>query len=186
MPLGHGNPSAAYAWRATTVGVLSSGEEAKKALNDVYNETTTEFLRKYACLINPGITVDEQQQLRDVVVDFGEFALQLWSQKYDVKYQTLKQLECRSFSVTAEDMEAARAVRLDENDTALDGRPIQAVVQPLIEGYGTPEGKEYDKRKIWSRAVVWISNKNRPEPQPVIRRKSLKVNEDRPPPVPPK
>ena len=67
-------------------------------------------------------------------------------------------------------MEAARAVRLEENDAALDGRPIPVVVQPLITARGTPKGKDYQKRKIWSKAVVWVSSKNNASPEASLQK----------------
>jgi hypothetical protein len=103
-------------------------------------------------------------QLLDVVVEFGLLALQLWSQKSHVVYHGLNYFSKLSFSVNSDEMQAARVVRLEENDARLDGRPIPIVVQPLIVAFGTPDGKDYQKRKIWSKAVVWVSNKNHVPP----------------------
>src|SRR5439155_25802344 len=90
-----------------------------------------------------------------------------------VAYYGVEHFAKKSFSVHSTEMEAARAVRLEENDTALDGRPIPVVVQPLIVAWGTPEGKDYQKRKIWSKAVVWVSSKDTLSPAASLQRTLL-------------
>jgi hypothetical protein len=101
----------------------------------------------------------DRQLLFGIVGDFGLFALQLWSQKSFVVSSGLKYFSELVFLVNSDEMEAARAVKLEERDTGLDGRPIPVVVQPLIVAFGTPEVKDYQKRKIWSKAVAWVSNR---------------------------
>jgi hypothetical protein len=95
------------------------------------------------------------ESLSRIQARFGELALQLWSTKLNIIYHH-REYGNIPFALVSE---ASRVVRLDEYDTALDGRPIQVVVQPMIAAFGTPNGKEYQKRKIWAKAVVWISNK---------------------------
>ena len=122
------------------------------------------FLERYAPLLDPDIEDQDKRRLLDIVMDFGSLALQLWSQKSEVVCYGLRSFSEQPFSVGSGEMRAARAVRLEENDPALDGRPIPVVVQPLIVAFGTPEGEGYQKRKIWSKAVVWVSSKNKPPP----------------------
>ena len=38
----------------------------------------------------------------------------------------------------------------------LDGRRVQAVIQPAIVAYGNEDGTNYDRHKIWAKAVVWV------------------------------
>jgi hypothetical protein len=114
------------------------------------------------------------KSLSDLVARFGELALQLWSTKLNIVYY-LREYGNILFAPVSEENQASRVVRLDEYDTALDGRPIQAVVQPVIAAFGAPDEKEYQKRKIWAKAVVWISNRDRPPPVMIMRRSSKRV-----------
>jgi hypothetical protein len=144
--------------------VLSSGKYGRAALQQYAESVTESFLKRYAKLLDPEMDGQDKRRLLDIVIEFGSFALKLWSQKSVISIYGLRHFSEKAFSVSSAEMEAARAVRLEESDSGLDGRPIPVVVQPLIVAYGTPEGKDYEKRKIWSKAVVWVSSKNKSPP----------------------
>lgn len=136
-----------------------------------------EFCERHVELLNQSSISNARKSLCDPMERFGELALQLWSTKIDIRYCHLGTYGNTQFALASEEMQAARVVRLDEYDTALDGRPIQVVVQPMIAAFGTPDGKEYQKKKIWAKAGVWISNKDRPAPVMIMRRSSVRVAE---------
>ena len=154
--------AATHAWRAFTVQTLSQALEAPQRIEEHYQESVDDFLQKYGFLIQPELSQRERESLLDVYRTFGNFALQLWSQKYDILYRSLPWFQDWVFMSSAQEMIAARAVKLDDQDRSLDGRPIALVLQPLIQGFGTPDGKEYRKAKVWSKAVVWISRDQHP------------------------
>jgi hypothetical protein len=81
-----------------------------------------------------------------LVARFGELALRLWSTEVNIEYYHIEEYDNASFVLASEEMQAARVMRLAEYDTALNGRPIQVVVQPMIAAFGTPDGKEYQKK----------------------------------------
>lgn len=140
-------------------------------------KTVEEFCERYDELLDRSLIENARKSLWDPVARFGELALQLWSTKIDIQFCHLGDYGNTPFALASEEMQAARVVRLDEYDTALDGRPIQVVVQPMIAAFGTPDGKEYQKKKIWAKAGVWISNKDRPDPVMIMRRSSMRVAE---------
>lgn len=92
-----------------------------------------------------------------IVQSFSKFAIQLWSQKSEVNCYYLEDFANHRFHQADEQTEIARAVGIDDGDKSLDGRPVPVVVQPLILGFGTHDGKDYNNFKVWSKAVVWVS-----------------------------
>jgi hypothetical protein len=114
--------------------------------------------------VRSGLDEVAKADLLGIVAAFGDFAIELWSQKYVVRYLCLNSFERGVYKVGDGRMELARAVGVEEGDVSLDGRPIPCVVQPLILGYGTSDGKNYDKERVWSKAVVWVSKDGKPKP----------------------
>ena len=150
--------AAAHAWRAMTVQTLCQAVGARERIEQLYRAVAEAFLADFTFLVRSELPEEEKESLINTFRAFGDFSIRLWSQKYHVEYSGLWRLRDRRFMLAAPDMIAADAVKLDENDKSLDGRPIAVVLQPLIEGYGTPDGKEYNKRRIWSKAKVWVSS----------------------------
>lgn len=145
-----------------TVQTLSRTLGAQDQIEEFFREAAEDFLKDFGFLIKPDLPIEEKKNVMDIFRAFGNFSVRLWSQKYDVTYRTLRTLQNRPFMSSSLEMAAADAVKLEENDKSLDGRPVVVVLQPLIEGHGTPDGKEYNKRKIWSKAKVWVSSDTGP------------------------
>src|SRR5438034_3228757 len=138
----------AHSWRAKTVEALNAGPASRSAFKKYCDHVIDSFFRHYGPLLHPEMQEQARQALREPVVRFGEFAIQLWSMRSDVCFEELPYFSTRPFSFGSDEMQAARAVRLDDYDTSLDGRPVQVVVQPLITAHGTADGREYQRRKI--------------------------------------
>lgn len=56
-------------------------------------------------------------------------------------------------------MEAHSTMLVDEDDTRLDGHEIDYVVSPLIRAWGNEKGENHSQFKVWTKAIVWISEK---------------------------
>lgn len=108
-------------------------------------------------LIRKDVQDADLSELLQIVESFGEFVVELWSQRCNIRYYCLKDLENKVYRYGDKEIEIARAVGLDDGDTSLDGRPIPVFVQPLIVGFGTVDGRDYREGRIWSRAVVWVA-----------------------------
>lgn len=73
-------------------------------------------------------------------------------------------MECRcldSFQVFGKDepgMTAHRLHRLDEEDDRLDGREIVAIIQLAVFARGNEDAENYDKWKVWAKAVVLVND----------------------------
>ncbi|KAJ9610388.1 hypothetical protein H2200_005165 [Cladophialophora chaetospira] len=165
MSYHEGHEARVHAWRAATVETLAGSSYAREKIRNAYKNYMEEELLDFCKdFVRPGLDEVAKEDLLGIVAAFGDFAIELWSQKYDVRYFCLNSFERGVYKVSDERMELARAVGVEEGDVSLDGRPIPCVVQPLIIGCGTSDGKNYDISRVWSKAVVWVSKDGRSEP----------------------
>jgi hypothetical protein len=135
---------------------ISNSQELR---HGCYEKSTQLFLERYSSLIQQPLNQEERQILLEIISRFGEFALQLWVQKTEIKFEDLTYFRHKKFEVNSQEMAAARIVQLETNDTRLDGRPIPMVVQPLIVALRNSNNKKPEKQKIWAKGVVWLSDK---------------------------
>lgn len=112
------------------------------------------LLPKCGELVRNPLPQSDKDELMAIIGSFGDLAIELWSQKSNIKCQYLDTFEHIPYQHADKRMEIARAVGIETGDAKLDGRPIPVLVQPLILGCGTHDGKDYDKHRTWSRAVV--------------------------------
>ena len=94
------------------------------------------------------------QGIYDLIFNAGEVSARLWTQRTYMDFASLSSL--KTFHVDNEIMTAHRLHKLDDDDHRLDGKPIIAVIQPGIVAYGDNNGENYDKRKVWAKAVVLV------------------------------
>jgi len=105
------------------------------------------LVRKYA-LIRPDLPDEEKTELLQIVRGFGKFILELWSHKYHVGRFGLRHFAEKEYSIDNGRMELAKGLGEGEQSDRLEGRPIVVAVQPLIVGYGTPDGKNYETGRM--------------------------------------
>ncbi|EXJ65389.1 hypothetical protein A1O7_01730 [Cladophialophora yegresii CBS 114405] len=164
MSYHEGHEAGVHAWRAATVETLAGSPYAREKIQNAYKKYMEEELLDFCKdFVRSGLDEVAKGDLLSIVAAFGDFAIEIWSQKYDVQYFCLNSFERDVYKVSDERMELARAVGVEEGDVSLDGRPIPCVVQPLILGYGTSDGKNYDRKRVWSKAVVWVSKDGKSE-----------------------
>ena len=96
----------------------------------------------------------------------GEFTCRLWAQKVFISVLGAKELLKQPFRANSEEYEAHATHKLELGDTTMDGKSIQLVVEPAIVAWGNERGESYHLRKVWSKAVVWLSSS--PAEQPNI------------------
>ncbi|KPI45756.1 uncharacterized protein AB675_251 [Cyphellophora attinorum] len=152
--------SIAHTWRASTVRVLAETARLQGRLDRMFDTHAAEILLEAGPLLDSRLSKRERSDFAELVQKFGNLALQLWSQNHEPKYVLPRMLKGMQFKHSSPDMEAARVVGLEKGDRSLDGRPIMVVLQPLIQGFGDQNGHDYDKHRIWSKAVVWVSNRS--------------------------
>jgi len=147
-------------WRAQTVELLTRKKSnSRESRENCYVDLTEMFLERYSTLIQQPLDQEEREILQRIISHFGEFALQLWALKTEIKFEELAYFRHKEFGVHSQQMAAAHIVQLEPGDTRLDGRPISIVLQPLIVALRKADDKKPEKWKIWAKGVVWLSNR---------------------------
>lgn len=132
---------------------------SRESRQNCYVDFMKMFLERYSTLIQQSLDQEELEILLNIISRFGEFALQLWALKTEINFEELAYFRHKKFGVHSPEMAAAHIVQLEPGDTRLDGRPISIVVQPLIVALRKADNKKPEKRKIWAKGVVWLSNR---------------------------
>ena len=144
----------AHTWRATTVASLVKGRQSSKFALELYRLIVTNFLGEYSKLVCQPVPDADIEELLETVSQFGRFVLDLWSHKHHVKYLGLRELLRTEYPADESSAEHAKGQR--EQSGPIEAPSVVVVVQPLIIGSGTPEGKDYDCSRVWSRLKVRI------------------------------
>ena len=147
----------AHAWRATTVVALVKGRRSSEFVLELYNRIVTSFLSEYSQLVRQPVPDSERDELFETVGEFGSFVLDLWSHKYHMKYVGLQDLLSKEYPIDESSVEHAKGQ--GEQSGPIEAESVVVVVQPLVIGYGTPDGKDYERSRVWSKAAVWVSNR---------------------------
>lgn len=108
-------------------------------------------------------------ELEAIFSDCAKLALRIWKAKKDVRVYGLELFagdpKRSNFKSSSPETRPDPAVQLAVRDSRLDGRPICMAVTPLICAYFRPGKGKAVEQVVWSRATVWISNKDRAPPQ---------------------
>ncbi|KAK6527307.1 hypothetical protein TWF281_010493 [Arthrobotrys megalospora] len=104
----------------------------------------------------------EPERLEKLVKAFdgiAEVSLKLWSQKAFLSVRGFSDVKDTPFSWDSSHVQAHALHHLSRpgKTHSRDGDPIYMVIQPEIVAYGNEDGSEYDKEKVWARAVVALS-----------------------------
>jgi len=86
----------------------------------------------------------------------GGLALSLWAQRTVIASHGLQRLH--KFRASSSLMTAHRLHHLDEDDKRLDGRKILLCIQPAVLAFGNENGENYDKSKVWAKAIVLVED----------------------------
>ena len=168
------DPATAHAWRSQTVSSLDPPEyqlrstntrrkeDAKKAKQMYYRELITQFESSRARALYREFSeqdeLDRRTQLSEIFRECGDVFSALWAQKVAVSSLARERLLKRPFDVRSREFEAHAFHKLEEGETDLDGKPIQLIVEPAIVAWGNEYGRGYDRYKVWTKAVVWVSS----------------------------
>ena len=87
----------------------------------------------------------------------GKLSTRLWTQRPALRCDYLQQLQQLPFSISSPVLQAHTLHRLDDpEDRSLDRKLVRIVVHPAVFGIGTHDADNYDKARIWTKAVVWL------------------------------
>lgn len=107
-------------------------------------------------------------ELEEIFSECAKLALRIWKAKKKIGVYGPERFSSdprRRFMNSSPETKPDPAVQLAVRDPRLDGRPICMVVTPLICAYFQPEKAKALEQVVWSKAIVWISNKTFELPQ---------------------
>ncbi|KAK6347333.1 hypothetical protein TWF696_007402 [Orbilia brochopaga] len=159
-----------HSWRFETFQLLSQIRK-KSTRSGYYNSIKIANLQSHHCEQAARAFVDGPAaifigpnaaclgQLTKIFNDIADIAFSLWSQKAFLTVRGFKHLTGVPFNWDSLHVQAHALHHLSRpgKTHSRDGDPIAMVVQPEIVAYGNEEGEEYDKEKVWAKAVISLS-----------------------------
>ncbi|EGD88097.2 hypothetical protein H112_04579 [Trichophyton rubrum D6] len=89
-----------------------------------------------------------------------QLSLSLWCRRTQMTCNSMFTGNTRVYHHTDSSMIVHRIHRLDEGENKLDGKEILVIIQPAVVAFGNDDGENYDKRKVWSPAIVLVNDKD--------------------------
>ena len=102
---------------------------------------------------------EKKKELQAIYQQAGTLSYRLWTQRTYLQCTTLREMGRQTFDADNEYLTPHSLVRYDDHEDQLKGRPITLIVHPLIQAFGTNEGKDYGSGRIWACAEVWLDSK---------------------------
>lgn len=98
------------------------------------------------------------KQLFLIVNQACEIAYRLWTQKTAIEVLNREGAQRTSYSKEIDELELHiyHTRDIEENEQALEGKPIILFVHPIVLARGTYEGTDYDQAYVWKRGMVWL------------------------------
>ena len=136
----------------------TTAQEAQMRRDKYYRMLITKFESSKAKFLyrecDEAGLLKRRMQLSNIFRSIGELTSRLWAQKVYISILGLKDLSQTPFTVKSNVFEAHATHKLEEDDTSLDGSPIERVVEPAIVAWENERGESYDVYKVWAKAVV--------------------------------
>ncbi|KAE9364640.1 hypothetical protein N431DRAFT_497102 [Stipitochalara longipes BDJ] len=147
------NKKSAHGWRSQTLRLLHPALGADTTDGERQMRATTEkAIAK--------ISRKQASSFLDIYQETGTLSYSLWTQKTTLTcHSTLSEMGPRTFDAKSKYLKPHPLVNYDDHDDKLKGKPITLIVHPLIQAFGTGDGKDYNKGRIWASAEVWLDSK---------------------------
>jgi hypothetical protein len=102
---------------------------------------------------------ENKKELQAIYQQAGTLSYRLWTQRTYLQCVTLREMGRPTFDADDEYLTPHSLVRYDDHEDQLKGKQITLIVHPLIQAFGTNEGKDYGSGRIWACAEVWLDSK---------------------------
>jgi hypothetical protein len=99
------------------------------------------------------------KKLSSIYKEAASVSYMLWTRKTAMRLVTLSDMKNPTFDIGDPRLKPHTLVHPDDHDDKLKGRQVTLIVHPLLQVYGTDEGKDYDKERVWVPAEVWFNTK---------------------------
>jgi hypothetical protein len=162
----------AHVWRSDMLRLLrpplrEDSDDADIELNRTTNALIAEVSKQHAreFLAGPARHLIESEakesiyrKINAVYAQAAELSYQVWTRRTTIRFFTLQDMNGPDFNIDSPYMEPHTMVRWDRHEDQLFGHPILVVVHPIVEAYGTDEAEDYDRGRVWAKAVVWLES----------------------------
>jgi hypothetical protein len=168
------NDEEAHAWRSHTLRLLlpplgANSQEGERRIHSITETLIAKVVEKQASTFMDGSArylfesnssnENTKKKLTSIYQEAATLSYRLWTQRTTLRCVTLTDLKNPTFNAESEYLKPHSLVRYEDHDDQLKGRPIMLIVHPLLEVFGTNEGKEYDSSRVWAAAEVWLDSK---------------------------
>jgi len=99
------------------------------------------------------------KKLNSIYQEAASVSYMLWTRKVAMSLVTLSDMQSSTFDAEDSRLKPHTMVHPDDHDDKLKGRQITLIVNPLLQVYGTDEGRDYDNARVWVPAEVWFDTK---------------------------
>ncbi|RAL64444.1 hypothetical protein DID88_001920 [Monilinia fructigena] len=113
-------------------------------------------------LISDEARANCEAKLRAIYLEAATISYNLWTRKTFLKCTTFKGLNYRGFHPDDKHIIPHSSVDFESHEDQLVGKAISIMVHPLLEAYGSDEGKDYDQGRVWAPAEVWLNSSRKP------------------------
>ncbi|KAF1983180.1 hypothetical protein K402DRAFT_396887, partial [Aulographum hederae CBS 113979] len=177
------NKKQAQSWRSELFRLLdpplpdeTSGmaiEEATKRTKDLTYKAIARasaslvpiFVELSESLLEQRTSVTMFSQLEILLTDVALTAYKLSTRKTQLEIHYLHSIKNHRYEAQIDVFEpnALHREELDDNEKILDGRRILFVSHPLLIACGNTDGSDYNLRRVWKKATVWMGPSKKDE-----------------------
>ncbi|KAF2103499.1 hypothetical protein NA57DRAFT_53017 [Rhizodiscina lignyota] len=171
----------AVSWRAEFLRLLKpsvSNEEAQQRStsqrrSQLWTSTAAEaactaladkFLGDAYLLLQAAGGAEAKKDLLDIFCTASELAYKIFTRKSYIKIYDFNIFASHRFNPKSELMahHALHNAQLHDDENCLNGKPIVLVSSPAVVVYGKSDGTNYDDRRVWKKAIVFMG-RNAPQ-----------------------
>ncbi|KAH8650614.1 hypothetical protein BGZ60DRAFT_421435 [Tricladium varicosporioides] len=99
------------------------------------------------------------KKLNSIYQEAASVSYMLWTRKIAMRLISLSDMGSPTFDVDDSRLKPHTMVHPDDHDDKLKGRKITLIVHPLLQVYGTDEGRDYDNARVWIPTEVWFDTR---------------------------
>lgn len=115
------------------------------------------FIDRAVTLFKDVNNVEMHKEILQILAKACHISKNVGTQRSGIECQGLLSLP-KNFNHRSKDMEAHQLHNgeLEDDDKALDGKPILLVTQPAIIAIGRSDGSDYCAKRVLKKAIVWM------------------------------
>ncbi|KAF7940707.1 uncharacterized protein EAE97_006893 [Botrytis byssoidea] len=168
----YSNKGDAHIWRSDflrlqlppmTPETSEKGKDLHRTTEDqivrVANRQASKFLEGAAQYIisNEGQDI-LADKLRVIYSEAASISYMLWTRRTALNVYVLENMRDMRFPFDNKYVVPHSSVNYEEHEDQLEGRALSIIVHPCLVVSGTDDAKNYDQRRVWAPAEVWLDS----------------------------